>query len=512
MKRWAPTLLLSALAACGGQPAPAPAASPTPATVSPTPAVAKVEPKPALPPFTDRAPLADEGFRRMRVPWQGDLAGMVKRRNIRFLVAVNPMLYSVDKGKQTGVTYEAARQFEDTLNARMRRGSLKVHVVFIPVARDRLLTSLAEGLGDVAAANLTVTEARKKTVAFTAPFSTNVSEIVVGGPSSPPLTSLDDLSGKEVFVRLSSSYAESLRALNQRFATAGRAPVKILAADERLESSDALEMVNAGLVAFTVADTHIAEFWAKVWDGLKVYPDLKVRSGAEVAWAVRKGSPKLKAAIDSFVATHKQGTRAGNVLLQKYLKSTGYVKNASSEADMKRFKTLVQFFQRYGREYDFDWLLLAAQGYQESRLDQTVKSKAGAIGVMQVMPATARSRSVGIPDISTAENNVHAGTKYLRYLVDHNFNDPKIGKLDRMLFAFAAYNAGPGRVSKLRAKATKRGLKNYVWFDNVETIAARDIGRETVQYVSNIFKYYIAYKLTAEREQEQAQARARPQG
>jgi membrane-bound lytic murein transglycosylase MltF len=179
---------------------------------------------------------------------------------------------------------------------------------------------------------------------------------------------------------------------------------------------------------------------------------------------------------------------------------------------MERFKVLVQFFKRYGKQYDFDWLLLAAQGYQESGLDQSVKSKAGAIGVMQVMPATARDRNVGIPDISSAENNVHAGTKYLRYLVDHNFNDPKIGKVDRMLFAFAAYNAGPGRISKLRAKARKRGLKDYVWFDNVETIAARDIGRETVQYVSNIFKYYIAYKLTAEREQDQAEARAKPRG
>ncbi len=499
-----PGVLLLGLLACGGKPAPGPTLAPPPSES------ASVAPGPAFPPSEESAPLDDAAFERLRAPWKGDLDGMVKRRNIRFLVALNPMLYYLDKGRQAGITYEAARQFEDALNARLKRGNLRVHVVFIPVARDQLLTSLAEGRGDVAAANLTVTEQRKRSVDFAAPFSTDVSEIVVGGRAGLPLDSLEDLSGKEVFVRLSSSYAESLRALNKRLAAAGRAPVTIVAADERLESSDALEMVNAGLVPLTVVDSQIAEFWAQVWDGLTLYPNLKLRSGASIAWAVRKGSPKLKAAINSFVASHKEGTRAGNILLNKYLRDAGYVKNAGAEADMKRFRNLVGLFQRYGKQYDFDWLMLIAQGYQESRLDQSVKSRAGAIGVMQLLPSTARDRSVGIPDITNADNNIHAGSKYLRYLVDHNFDDPRIDRLNRMLFAFAAYNAGPGRLSQLRARAARRGLKNYVWFDNVETIAAQEIGRETVQYVSNIFKYYVAYKLTLQREQDQAQARGRP--
>jgi len=223
---------------------------------------------------------------------------------------------------------------------------------------------------------------------------------------------------------------------------------------------------------------------------------------------VRKDSPKLHAQLDALAKTHKAGTREGNVLINKYLKSTRWVKNARSQEDIDRFRKLAQYFQKYSKQYDFDWLLMTAQGYQESQLDQSRKSRVGAIGVMQVLPTTARDRNVNIPDITTVENNIHAGVKYMRFIVNQYFAGEPIDKLNRTLFGFASYNAGPARIARLRSKAREQGLDHNVWFDNVEVVAAHDIGRETVQYVSNIFKYYVAYKFEVEARKAETAARA----
>ena len=136
---------------------------------------------------------------------------------------------------------------------------------------------------------------------------------------------------------------------------------------------------------------------------------------------------------------------------------------------------------------------MAAQGYQESGLDQNVKSKVGAVGAMQVMPATGKDMNVG--DITQIEPNIHAGVKYIRFVIDQYFKNEPMDRLNKGLFAFASYNAGPARVRQLRAEAQKTGLDPNVWFNNVERVAAQRIGRETVQYVSNIYKYYVAYQL-----------------
>jgi membrane-bound lytic murein transglycosylase MltF len=162
---------------------------------------------------------------------------------------------------------------------------------------------------------------------------------------------------------------------------------------------------------------------------------------------------------------------------------------------------VIEFFRKYGNQYDFDYLMVAAQGYQESGLDQSVVSRAGAIGIMQMLPSTAADKSVGIPDISTIDNNIHAGTKYLRYIVDHYFDDPEIDEVNRTLFAFASYNAGPNRIRRLRSKAAEQGYDPNIWFRNVEVVVANDVGREPVRYVSNIFKYYTVYSLLTEQDE-----------
>ncbi len=426
--------------------------------------------------------------------WTGDLDVMAQRRAIRVLVPYSKTLYFVDLGGvQRGISYDFMRAFEDDLNQKLGRGDLRIHAVFIPVSRDRLIPMLVAGQGDVVAANLTVTPERTQVVDFVTPAATGVKEIIVTGPGAPELRSLDDLAGHEVYVRRSSSYYQSLSALNDQFRRRRLAPIKLRDAPEHFETEDLMEMANAGLVQTVVADDYLAHFWHRVYPNLNVHEDLVLRNDGDIAFAIRKNSPKFKAALDAFTATHREGTLFGNVTLQKYLEQTRWAKNAVSAQELQKFNTLVSLFQKYGEQYRINWLLMAAQGYQESELDQTRRSGVGAIGVMQLMPATGKAMQVG--DITELEANIHGGVKYVRFMVDTYYRDEPMDELNKMLFAFASYNAGPERVRSLRKEALARNLDPNVWFDNVERVAAEHIGRETVQYVSNIYKYYIAYSL-----------------
>ncbi len=500
-------LALGAFLGAACQPAAPPAASQSAqvapaATAAPAAAAEPEAPEPA----PEATPLPQVGERFM-VPWKGDLDGMVERRYIRVLTVQNPVLYFVDKGREVGITYETVKAFEKELNQKLGNKLVMLYVIPLPVPRDELIPRLLKGEGDIAAAQLTITPERSKLVDFSSPFATGVTEVLVTGPASPAVASLDDLSGKEVYVRLSSSYAEHLKQLNARFAQEGKAPVKVSAAPEVLEDGDILEMVNAGLVPATVVDSFMADLYLTVFPNLKKHSDIKSPPGA-IGWAFRKDSPKLAAAVNAFVKTHKEGSLAGNVLIGKYLKTAKWVKNARSDEDRKRFVSMIELFKKYSSKYSLDYLLMAAQGYQESGLDQSKRSHVGAIGVMQVMPATARDKAVNIHDIDKLESNIHAGIKYNRWVVDNFYKHPGISRLDRSLFAFASYNAGPGRVSGLRKEAKAQGLDPDKWFNNVELIAAKRIGRETVTYVSNIYKYYLAYQMMLESEKARAAARA----
>ena len=442
--------------------------------------------------------------------WKGDLDAMKKRRLIRMLVVYSKTIYFLDKARQRGATYEAGLELEKELNPGRKSQTRPIRVVFIPTRRDQLLPALAEGRGDIAAGNLTITPGREQTVDFTRPIARNIDEILVTSRDAPAARSVEELSGTSLFVRRSSSYFASLQALNSRLAAQRKAPVKVVLADENLEDEDILEMVNAGLVTATIVDSHLAEFWRQIFTNITLHSDVVVRSAGAISWAIRKNSPKLKATLDAFIVKHGIGKPTGNTLLRRYLQDTSWARHATAASDMQRFGDLAKYFRKYAQQYQFDWLLLIAMGYQESGLNQAARSRAGAIGVMQMMPKTAGSPSVNIRDIHLTEPNIHAGVKYLRVLVNEYFDDPGIDALNRQLFAFAAYNAGPTRIQQLRREAAARGLNANKWFDNVEVVAAKRIGRETVQFVSNVFKYYIAYKLSIERTEEREAAKKRP--
>jgi len=423
--------------------------------------------------------------------WTGDFDGMVERRLIRVLTVYSKTLYFVDHGTPRGTAYDQAKLFEDAVNRAAGTGHLKINIQFVPLSRNELIPALLAGRGDLIMADMTVTPERRRDVDFADPWISGVNEIIVTSPDGPPIETVDDLSGREVFVRESSSYFQSLSKLNEQFKQDGKAPVTIVPAPEELEDEDLLEMANAGLVKILVVDNHKAWFWQRVWPKLRLHPTVALRTGGEIAWALRKDSPKLMECVNGFLETNGKDSLAARMIFRRYLLNTQYVK-ATRAAD-QRFRALVTMFRKYGKQYNLDWMLMAAQGYQESRLDQNARSHVGAIGVMQVMPATGKELAVG--DIHRVDPNIHAGVKYIRFMIDRYFAAEPMSELDKGLFAFAAYNAGPGRIRQLRREAESRGLDPNVWFNNVERVAAERIGRETVTYVSNIYKYYVAYLL-----------------
>jgi membrane-bound lytic murein transglycosylase MltF len=248
--------------------------------------------------------------------------------------------------------------------------------------------------------------------------------------------------------------------------------------------------------------------WSKVFDNLKTYPSVPIATNIDMAFAMRLDNPQLKQLVDEFVASHGTGTSFGNTLIRRYLQNTKWVSDATSQKDMEKFLRMVDLFKKYAAEYNFDYLMLAAQGYQESKLNQSERSPVGAVGIMQVQPKFAAAAPISIPNVLQADPNIHAGAKMLRNIADTYFNDPKIDPTNRTLMVFASYNAGPNRIARLRKEAADMGLNPNIWFGNVELVCAKDIGQETVTYVSNIYKYYVAYKLALEQEEIRRKAKA----
>jgi membrane-bound lytic murein transglycosylase MltF len=441
--------------------------------------------------------------------WNGDFDGILKRRTLRILVPYSKTLYFIDRGRQMGVAAEFGQALEIWLNRRHARSHLRMNVVFVPTPRDELLEALAKGRGDAVAGNLTITPERLKQVDFAAPWLRDAKEIVVTGPTSPALPVFTDLAGRTIRVRPSSSYAAHLAEINKRFARDGLKPIDVRPISEDLEDEDLLEMVASGLLPLAVVDEHKAESWKGVFPGLTLRPDLVVSSGGDIAWAIRKGSPLLKAELDAFFSEHQTGTSFGNTIRRRYFGQGRGAKNAADERELRRFRELVGLFEKHGQAVGFNPIMLAAQGYQESQLDQSRRSPRGAIGVMQLLPSTAAAAPIGLTGIDRDPSiNIEAGARYMRHLRDRYVTDPQLSDRNRALMTLAAYNAGPGNLRRFRREAKAKGLNPDVWFNNVEQGAAQVVGRETVQYVSNIYKYFIAYELALERTREHAGAQA----
>lgn len=462
----------------------------------------------ALPEFAVCSEESFEGLVNLDERWTGDFDVMVKRRKIRALVTFNHTNYFLDHGRQRGLSYRLLKEFEKSINQALKRKHLKINIIFLPVTRDELIPMLEEGRADIAVASLTITPERQKRVDFSIPVYKNVNEILVTGPTAKSIQSLNDLSGKVIYVNTATSYYESLLRLNDTLRRAEKPPIKVKTVDEHLETEDIIEMVNAGLIPMTIADNYLVEFWKQIFDNLTLHPEIAVRTGGQIAWMVRKNTPNFLEVVNKFLKQHKKGTLIGNILFKRYLKNTRWVRNSLTEEELRKFQKTINFFKKYAGSYDFDWMMIMALAYQESHLDQSKRSPAGAIGVMQLLPDTAAGHPIYIDHIEILDNNIRAGVRYLRWIFDEYYKDlDRVDLLDKVLFTFASYNAGPTRVVRLRDQTSEMGLDPNKWFNNVEITAAKKIGRETVQYVSNIYKYWIAYRMVLEQPEDSLKMR-----
>jgi membrane-bound lytic murein transglycosylase MltF len=436
----------------------------------------------------------------------GDWDEIVKRGVLRVLVVTNRTSFFYDKGRPRGAVAEAMEEFGNVINKKLKTGAKKFNVVYLPMPPGQLQSALNDGIGDIACSGVVITPEREKLVDFTVPLANDVNLVVVTSKSGPAINSVDDLSGKDIYVNSITFAKAELDKVNERFKQTGKPEINVKAVDSNLTEEDLLEMVNAGLIPATVSFNFRAELWSKVFPNIVMTPAFLTEQ-TPIAWAMRKGSPQLKAVMDDFLKTHGQGTGFGNTLIKRYTKNGNWIKNSTTEAEMKKFQSYIKYFKQYGAEYNFDFIMLAAQGYQESMLNQDRVSPRGAVGIMQVLPQYASANPINIPDVRDPQNNIHAGAKMLAQITKTYFNDPGINQMNKTLFTFAAYNAGQNRIVRLRKQAQEQGLDPNKWFGNVELVVAKDIGQETVQYVSNIYKYYVAYKMAIDQQQTREKAK-----
>lgn len=438
--------------------------------------------------------LADTLESKLREPFEGDFDAIIERGFMRVLVPFSKTGYFIDKGAQRGSSYDLMTEFAKFLEKTHGRKMSDVKLVLIPTSRDNIFTDLSEHRGDLALGNLTITDKRLELANFSDPLLTGVLEVPVTADTVDDINTPEDLSGQTIYVRKSASYFQSLEDLNKKLEDAGKDPIKLEIADERLQDEDLLEMVSAGAIPMTIVDQHKADLWLEVLKGLKSHPKAAVRTDGEIAIAVRQNTPNLLKETNGFVETVKKGTRLGNIIFKRYLEEASYLRNMKGEGYEQKLNEYQPLFEKYGKEYKFDWLLIAAQSYQESKFDPKARSRAGAVGLMQIKPSTAEGNPINIRGISAdPDKNVHAGVKYLRFLADEYFPGLSAEETDQIFFALAAYNAGPSRFKRMREKAKKQGYDPDKWFGNVEWIVASEIGRQPIDYVGNIYQYYVVF-------------------
>lgn len=442
-----------------------------------------------------RQPVTDLPLTLITQPWVGDLDGMIARRRIRLLTPYSPTHYFVDRGRQSGMAYEFGRKLEDELNRRLgTRPATRVHVVFVPTPANELVNALTQGRGDVIASNLTRTASLAGLIDFTVPGQRGVRKVLITGPAAGDVHSKADLAGLNIAVRAESAELDAVRTFTAAAAAGGVRQPQVHALAATLDDEDLLEMVDAGLLEATVTDDYIAAYWSRRLARLRVHSSIVFEEGVTIAWAVRRNNPQLLAMLNPIIEANRVGTAFGNTTLQKYVAGRP-LGAATSGAAFERYRRLAGTFTKYGTQYSLDPLLLMAQGYQESGLNQSARSSKGAIGVMQVTKDAASDMNVG--DVQQLDANIHAGTKYIRSIIDAHVGPTPADPLNRTLMAFAAYNCGPACLRRLRREAGRRGLDPDQWFNHVESVAGDLVGVETVGYVARIYKYYVAYKLSA---------------
>jgi membrane-bound lytic murein transglycosylase MltF len=432
---------------------------------------------------------------RVPAPYVDDFPAMLQRKTIRVLTTYAPSTYFIARGQGSGFEYRLMQDFEDFLNKGPAYRRLPFVVEIIPIPENMLIPSLKAGLGDVIAAGTRMTPQNAQEVDFTTPYLKSVSEVLVSYAGAQPIRGIDDLSGRSIYLQPGWETSKTLRRVNARLLVRNLPPLQPVRTHTILSSEDILELVNGGIITLSMVESHIAHAWAETLPHIQIHEFPEISEHTPIAWMVRKNNPKLKAQLNRFLKNRRRGSRFGNIYYRRYFKQTQHIDNPLALTDQAKFSRYVPLFRKYGARYGFDWMLLAAIAYQESEIKQNRRSRAGALGLMQVLPSTSSDESIGIYDIMDPENNVHAGTKYLAQLRDVYFADKMLRPRERIQFILAAYNAGPNRIQQCRSLAERLGYNPNRWQGHTETAALHLIGQETVRYVANVKKYYLAYSL-----------------
>ncbi len=433
-----------------------------------------------------------------------DFEELVKTGVIRILVVYDGVNYYFVDGHEDGFAVAMGKQLKKYINeTHIKNDSNKIDIQYIPVRTDQIFKLLEKGVGDIAASFIIPTQRLKNEVAFTDPFMQELSELVVTKKGSYKIKSIKDLSGISVYIRKSSKAYETIKALNIAFRTMNWAPVNIVLVQETMQDAELIQRISNGEIPATIISSAQAKLWEHIFTNIKFHTEFPVSSHNTMNWAIRNYNYHLLNIVNQFIALYNQDTKSGKKIVGTYFRplanstSTHSKKQSLSTMGMKfdefqKFKTV---FKKYGEEYDLDWRLLMSQAYQESTFNPNAKSPKGPIGLFQVSPTMAQNFLVNsVDELKTIDGNAKAATKYLKYIVDNYLKGSYyLDNQNKMAFALASYNAGPGRIKYYRTLAERQGLDPNVWFNNVEKIVAEKGLSETVNYVSSILKRYRAF-------------------
>jgi len=421
-------------------------------------------------------------------PSEDSLAAIRERGRLRVLTRSSATTYFIDRGEIVGFEYELARAFADELG-------VEVELV-VPPTRAHLVRWLHEGKGDLIAAGLTASEERamRDRLRFSRPYLYSIPTLVGRAGSTLPRR-VEDFAGRTFVVRRSSLYWSLLQQLNP-----SKNGFKVQAAPEALETEHIIDRVARGEYDLTIANDQslaVELSWRKdIQSGMAL--------GAEQphGWAVRRHDVELAEAIDRFLEREYRGVRY-NVLRKRYFESSATRERGNRPGSGSALSPYDELVRKHAQRYAFDWRMVVAQMYQESRFDPDAVSGAGARGLLQVLPRTATQ--LGVHDLRDPETSIEAGVRYLDWLRE------QLGSVgassDALWFWLAAYNAGYGHVRDAREIARQQGLNPNLWFDNVErAILLKQEPKvhrttrhgycrcsETVRYVRSIRDRYSAY-------------------
>ncbi len=429
-------------------------------------------------------------------PWKGTYVQMLERGEIRMGVPYDRTIYINDKGVGRGISIELASGLAGWLN-KAQTQQLKgrpLSVKIIPLPRDQLLKNLGDGNVDVVLGDLALYPALPNTKDFiiNEAKQTNM-EVLVTGPASPIINSPNDLSGQTVYGAKNTNFHLTLSDLNKTIRAAGKKPVNLISPVGTLDGEDLLEMVNDGLIPFVIISDWKAQIWKSIYTKIVIHNDIATNDKGWIGWAVRSSNQDLNNALLAFYKSDSFTQALESFRHKDYQAHLKGLKDPTEKNAWQRFLSMRPLFEQYGTQYHLNPLVIAALGFQETLLNQSAVSKVGAIGVMQLMPATGNSLKVG--DIHQLGPNIHAGAAYMDQLMRKYFPGIQFDGDNRSLFAVASYNMGPNNVAKARELATTLGFDPNEWFSNVEFMMAEQAGLEPMIYVRNAYKYLISYQL-----------------